>query len=67
MGWEMWVFCIFGLPITGLFCLGILTLLGFEVSELPPFSSYEFFLMDFSYKLISLPFFYLIYLFINRK
>jgi hypothetical protein len=65
--WGTLVLLIFGLPIIGLLCLGILTMLGFDVSNLPAFASYDFFIMDFSYKLISLPFFYLIYLFFNRK
>jgi len=41
--------------------------LGFNVSKLPAFASYDFFMMDFSLKLLSLPFLYLIYLFLNRK
>ena len=65
--WGTLVLLIFGLPIIGLLCLGILTMLGFDASKLPAFASYDFFIMDFSYKLISLPFFYLIYLFFNRK
>jgi len=65
--WGTLVLLIFGLPIIGLLCLGILTMLGFDVSKLPVFASYDFFIMDFSYKLISLPFLYLIYLFFNRK
>jgi hypothetical protein len=65
--WGTLVLLVLGLPIIGLFCLGILTLLGFNVSKLPAFASYDFFMMDFSLKLISLPFLYLIYLFLNRK
>ena len=65
--WGTLVLLVLGLPIIGLFCLGILTLLGFNVSKLPAFASYDFFMMDFSVKLLSLPFLYLIYLFLNRK
>ena len=56
--WEnnvVLVFVIIGLPIVGLISNGVLSLIGFNTSELPTMFSTEFFMTDLFIKLLTLP------------
>ena len=49
------VFVIIGLPIVGLISNGVLSLIGFNTSELPTMFSTDFFMTDLFIKLLTLP------------
>ena len=49
------IFVIIGLPIVGLISNGVLSLIGFNTSELPTMFSTEFFMTDLFIKLLTLP------------
>ena len=49
------VFVIIGLPIVGLISNGVLSLIGFNTSELPIMFSTDFFMTDLFIKLLTLP------------
>jgi len=49
------VFVIIGLPIIGLISNGVLSLIGFNTSELPTMFSTDFFMTDLFIKLLTLP------------
>ena len=56
--WEnnvVLVFVIIGLPIVGLISSGVLSLIGFNTSELPTMFSTDFFMTDLFIKLLTLP------------
>ena len=56
--WEnnvVLVFVIIGLPIVGLISNGVLSLIGFNTSELPTMFSTDFFMTDLFIKLLTLP------------
>jgi hypothetical protein len=46
---------ILGLPIVGLISKGVLSLIGFNISEFPAMFSTEFFMTDLFLKLLTLP------------
>ena len=46
---------ILGLPIVGLISNGVLSLIGFNISEFPAMFSTEFFMTDLFLKLLTLP------------
>ena len=46
---------ILGLPITGLFANGVLSLIGINTSEFPAMFSTEFFMSDLFLRLLTLP------------
>ena len=49
------IFVIIGLPIVGLISNGVLSLIGFNTSELPTMFSTDFFMTDLFIKLLTLP------------
>ena len=49
------IFVITGLPIVGLISNGVLSLIGFNTSELPTMFSTDFFMTDLFIKLLTLP------------
>jgi len=49
------IFVIIGLPIVGLISNGVLSLIGFNTSELPTMFSTDFFMTDLFIKLLPLP------------
>ena len=49
------VLVIIGLPIVGLISNGVLSLIGFNTSELPTMFSSDFFMTDLFIKLLTLP------------
>ena len=49
------IFVIIGLPIVGLISNGVLSLIGFNISEFPAMFSTEFFMTDLFLKLLTLP------------
>ena len=49
------IFVIIGLPIVGLISNGVLSLIGFNISEFPAMFSTEFFMTDLFIKLLTLP------------
>ena len=49
------VLVIIGLPIVGLISNGVLSLIGFNTSELPTMFSTDFFMTDLFIKLLTLP------------
>ena len=49
------IFVIIGLPIVGLISNGVLSLIGFNTSELPIMFSTDFFMTDLFIKLLTLP------------
>ncbi len=49
------IFVIMGLPIVGLISNGVLSLIGFNTSELPTMFSTDFFMTDLFIKLLTLP------------
>ena len=56
--WEnnvVLVFVIIGLPIVGLISNGVLSLIGFNTSELPTMFYTDFFMTDLFIKLLTLP------------